>query len=52
MIFVMQIPMDPGDLLRVFALSPILALAGGALGVFFIGITQDPKVAGARRRRC
>jgi ABC-2 type transport system permease protein len=44
MIFIMQIPMDAGDLLRVIALSPILALAGGALGVFFIGITQDPKV--------
>ena len=44
MIFVMQIPMDFGDLLRVVALAPILALAGGALGVFFIGITQDPKV--------
>ncbi len=44
MIFVMQIPMDFGDLLRVIALTPILALAGGALGVFFIGITQDPKV--------
>jgi ABC-2 type transport system permease protein len=44
MIFVMQIPMNAGDLLRVIALTPILALAGGALGVFFIGITQDPKV--------
>ncbi len=44
MIFVMQIPMNFGDLLRVIALAPILALAGGALGVFFIGITQDPKV--------
>ena len=44
MIFVMQIPMDFADLLRVVALAPILALAGGALGVFFIGITQDPKV--------
>ena len=33
MIFVMQIPMDFGDLLRVIALAPILALAGGALGV-------------------
>jgi ABC-2 type transport system permease protein len=40
----MQIPMNFGDLLRVIALTPILALAGGALGVFFIGITQDPKV--------
>jgi ABC-2 type transport system permease protein len=47
MIFVMQIPMDFGDLLRVIALSPILALAGGALGVFFIGFVHDPKVAGA-----
>jgi ABC-2 type transport system permease protein len=46
MIFVMQIPMSLGDLLRVLALSPILALAGGALGVFFIGFVQDPKVAG------
>jgi len=44
MIFIMQIPMNAGDLLRVFALTPLLGLAGGALGVFFIGITQDPKV--------
>ncbi len=44
MIVVMQIPMDAGDLLRVIALAPVLAIAGGALGVFFIGITQDPKV--------
>jgi ABC-2 type transport system permease protein len=43
MIFVMQIPMNPGDLLRVIALAPVLALAGGALGIFVIGITQDPK---------
>jgi len=47
MIFVMQIPMDPGDLLRVLALAPILALAGGALGVLFVGFVSDPKVAGA-----
>ena len=47
MVFVMQIPMDLGDLLRVLALAPILALAGGALGVFFIGFVQDPKTAGA-----
>jgi ABC-2 type transport system permease protein len=46
MIFVMQIPMNFGDLLRVIALSPILALAGGSLGVLFIGFVQDPKVAG------
>jgi ABC-2 type transport system permease protein len=43
MIVVMQIPMNPGDLLRVIALTPILALAGGALGVFLIGLTQDPR---------
>ena len=43
MVFVMQIPMNFGDLLRVIALAPILALAGGALGVFMVGITQDPK---------
>jgi ABC-2 type transport system permease protein len=46
MIFVMQIPLDMGDLLRVLALSPVLALAGGSLGVLFIGFVQDPKVAG------
>jgi ABC-2 type transport system permease protein len=27
-------------------LAPILAVAGGALGVLFIGFVQDPKVAG------
>ena len=47
MVFVMQIPMNVGDLLRVVALAPILALAGGSLGVFFIGFVQDPKTAGA-----
>ena len=46
MVFVMQIPMDPGDLLRVLALSPVLAVAGGALGILFIGFVNDPKVAG------
>jgi ABC-2 type transport system permease protein len=46
MIFVMQIPMNFGDLLRVIALAPVLALAGGSLGVFFIGFVHDPKVAG------
>jgi ABC-2 type transport system permease protein len=46
MIVVMQIPMDPGDLLRVLALAPILAIAGGALGILFIGFVHDPKVAG------
>src|SRR6187200_2035017 len=46
MIFVMQIPLDFGDLLRVLALSPILALAGGSLGVLFIGFVRDPRVAG------
>ena len=46
MIVVMQIPMDPGDLMRVLMLAPILAVAGGALGILFIGFVQDPKVAG------
>ncbi len=46
MIVIMQIPMDPGDLLRVLALAPILAVAGGALGILFIGFVHDPKVAG------
>jgi ABC-2 type transport system permease protein len=45
MVFVMQIPMNAGDLLRVVALAPVLALAGGALGIFFIGFVHDPKVA-------
>ena len=43
MIIVMQIPMNAGDLLRVIALTPVLALAGGALGVFLIGLTQEPR---------
>ena len=43
MIVIMQIPMNAGDLLRVIALTPVLALAGGALGVFFIGLTQEPR---------
>ncbi len=43
MIVIMQIPMQAGDLLRMIALTPVLALAGGALGVFFIGLTQDQK---------
>ncbi|HJP88811.1 MAG TPA: ABC transporter permease [Candidatus Limnocylindrales bacterium] len=46
MVFVMSIPLDFGDLLRVLALSPILALAGGSLGVLFVGFVRDPRVAG------
>ncbi len=49
MVFVMQIPMNLGDLLRVLALAPVLALAGGALGIFFIGFVHDPE--GRRDRR-
>ncbi len=45
MIVVMGIPMDPGDLLRVVALAPVLALAGGSLGIIFIGFVHDPKTA-------
>jgi len=47
MIVIMQIPMPLGDLLRVLAVTPVLAIAGGALGVLFIGITQDSKVVAA-----
>lgn len=46
MIFVMQIPMNFGDLLRVIAVSPILVPAGGALGDFFIGFVLYPRIAG------
>ena len=45
MVVVMQIPLNFGDLLRVLALAPVLALAGGSLGIFFIGFVHDPKVA-------
>jgi ABC-2 type transport system permease protein len=45
MIFVMQIPIGFVDIVRVLALAPIMALAGGALGVLFIGFVQDPKLA-------
>ncbi len=45
MIVVMQIPVDFVDVLRVLVLAPVLALAGGALGVLFIGFVQDPKTA-------
>jgi ABC-2 type transport system permease protein len=47
MVVVMQIPLDAGDLIRVLALSPVLALAGGSLGVLFIGFVQDPRAAAA-----
>jgi ABC-2 type transport system permease protein len=45
MVVVMQIPLDLGDLMRVLALSPVLALAGGSLGVLFVGFVRDPRVA-------
>lgn len=45
MIVIMQIPMNLGDLLRVLALAPILALAGGSLGIIFIGFVHNPKTA-------
>jgi ABC-2 type transport system permease protein len=45
MVPVMRITVEPGDLLRVLALAPLMALAGGSLGVLFIGFVQDPKVA-------
>jgi len=45
MIVVMQIPMDLGDLLRVLAVAPLLALCGGALGAFFVGFVPDANTA-------
>ena len=45
MIVIMQIPMNLGDLLRVIAVTPILALAGGSLGIIFIGFVHNPKTA-------
>jgi ABC-2 type transport system permease protein len=45
MIVVMQIPMDAGDLLRVLALAPLLALCGGALGAFLVGFVPDANTA-------
>ena len=52
MIVVMQIPMNFGDLLRVIALAPMLALAGGALGVFLIGLTQELARSSRSPSRC
>lgn len=43
---VLRISLSGGDVLRLLLLSPVLCLAGGALGVFFIGFVRDPKVAG------
>jgi ABC-2 type transport system permease protein len=45
MVVVMQIPLNPGDLMRVIAITPILALAGGSLGIIFIGFVHNPKTA-------
>jgi ABC-2 type transport system permease protein len=45
MVVIMQIPMDFVDLLRVLAIAPILAMAGGSLGVIFIGFVHNPKTA-------
>ncbi len=45
MVVVMRIPMDLGDLLRVLASAPLLALAGAALGAFFVGIVPDATTA-------
>ncbi len=45
MIVVMQVPMDAGDLLRVLALAPLLALCGAALGAFFVGFVPDASTA-------
>ena len=49
MVFLMQIPMDLGDLLRVIALSPVLALAGGAWACSSSASRRTP---GPWRSRC
>ncbi len=43
--FILRIPLGWDDILRLVLLSPLLCLAGGALGVCFIGFVRDPKVA-------
>ena len=40
------IPLGGVKFVRLLLLAPVLCLAGGALGVFFIGFVRDPKVAG------
>jgi len=42
---IMGVQLDAGDVARLLVLAPILCLAGGALGVLFIGFVQDPKTA-------
>jgi ABC-2 type transport system permease protein len=46
MALVMQIHMQWSDLWNILLLAPILSMAGAALGTFFIGFVQNPKVAG------
>lgn len=43
---VMHIQMGWMDVGHILLLAPVLALSGAALGMFFIGFVQDPKVAG------
>jgi ABC-2 type transport system permease protein len=38
----MQIPFTPADVGYILLLAPIICIAGGALGIFFISIVNDP----------
>lgn len=43
---ILRIPLGGSDINRLILISPVFCLAGGALGVCFIGFVRDPKVAG------
>lgn len=44
--FILRIPLDGMEIARLLLLSPVICLAGGALGVCFIGLVREPKAAG------
>jgi ABC-2 type transport system permease protein len=42
---VMEIPFTLSDVANVLLLAPVICIAGGALGIFFIGLITDPQAA-------
>jgi ABC-2 type transport system permease protein len=42
----LRIPLDGAGLIRLLLLTPVLSVAGGALGMLFIGFVRNPQVAG------
>lgn len=42
---IMNIPLEGMHIVYLFLLSPLFCLAGGSLGIFFIGFVQDSKTA-------